>query len=70
MSAANEGRNSPDPDHQSDAQIGSIADPNLEASDQSHDDKSKASDVDGLSTLSSNPKGAIDDAATKSTSKA
>jgi hypothetical protein len=69
MSAPNAGRQSPEPEKQSSAQVG-----NPSASDAKHDsnpseNKSAEESKDQLKNLPSNPKGALEDKAKEATSK-
>lgn len=67
MSAPNEGRQSPEPEQQSDAQIGTQAgNPNNQGAG---DDKTAEASNKTLASLSSNPKGPLDDEAEKKTAK-
>ena len=68
MSAPNAGRQSPDPERQSDAQVESVAHGKADAAP--HDKFSKdQSDDHKENTLSSNPKGPLEDAAHEKVSK-
>ena len=66
MSAPNEGRQSPEPEKQSGAQSGTIADPN--SGDKSSTYAQEQSKQD-LSSLPSNPTGPLDHAAMEKTAK-
>ncbi|KAK5674182.1 hypothetical protein LTS10_013079 [Elasticomyces elasticus] len=68
MSAPNLDRQSPDPEHQSDAQIGVISDPNNQGAREDYDND-KTSSEQWLNKLESNPKGAVEDHAVAATSK-
>ena len=58
MSAPNQGRQSPEPERQSEAQAGAVADPNTEGSDQTAKDDQKDGE-DALKHLESNPTPAL-----------
>jgi hypothetical protein len=61
-----EGRNSPDPDHQTDAQQGAMANPHNQGARTS---PKAASQTDQLANLGSNPISSVDTPAMKSTAK-
>ncbi|KAK4891185.1 hypothetical protein LTR49_028687 [Elasticomyces elasticus] len=64
-----EGRQSPDPEKQSDAQIGVTADPNNQEGAKGDYSKDKTSGEGFLKGLESNPKGAVEENSQASTSK-
>jgi len=68
MSAPQAGRQSPDPENQSNAQQGSTANPNQQGAAPSQEHAKEASD-DQKKGLSSNPEGPLDKAAEEKTSK-
>ncbi|MCJ1259028.1 hypothetical protein MMC24_006862 [Lignoscripta atroalba] len=67
MSAPNAGRQSPDPERQSDKQGGQQASGKVDAAPSN--EFAKKSSEDTLSNLESNPKGAYEDAAQEKVSK-
>ena len=68
MSAPNAGRQSPDPEHQTKAQQGKMAQPNDQGGAPSQEYAKEASD-EQKKGLSSNPGGPLDQAALDKTSK-
>lgn len=68
MSAPNQGRQSPEPETQSNAQAGKTANPNDQGGAPSSDHAGDAS-AEQLKNLSSNPTGPLDKAAEEKTSK-
>ncbi|GAB7350576.1 hypothetical protein MBLNU459_g1152t1 [Dothideomycetes sp. NU459] len=68
MSAPNAGRQSPEPETQSNAQAGKTASPNDQGAAPTSDHAKDAS-VEQLKGLSSNPTGPLDKAAEEKTSK-
>jgi len=68
MSAPNAGRQSPEPETQSHAQVGQTAEPNQQGAAPSEDHAADAS-KEQLKGLESNPKGPLEDAAAKKTEK-
>ena len=66
MPASFEGRNSPDPDHQTDAQQGAMTNPLDQGARPS---PKAASQTDQLANLGSNPISSVDTPAMKSTAK-
>ena len=67
MSVPNEGRNSPDPENQSDAQKSAGGDGSIGAAPSETHAKDKSEEV--KNELESNPKGPLDDAAKAKTGK-
>lgn len=68
MSAPNAGRQSPEPERQSEAQTGKTSNPNQQGGAQSAE-QSQEESKSTLSSLSSNPEGPLDKAAEEKTSK-
>jgi hypothetical protein len=60
MSAPNQGRQSPEPASQTEAQIGTMADPENKGATQPYDDGKKSSEQ-WLQGLGSNPKGPVEE---------
>jgi hypothetical protein len=60
MSAPNQGRQSPEPASQTEAQIGTMADPKNKGATQLYDDGKKSSEQ-WLQGLGSNPKGPVEE---------
>jgi hypothetical protein len=68
MSAPNQSRQSPEPASQTEAQIGTMANPENQGATQSYDNGKKSSEQ-WLETLESNPKGPVEEHAAAVRSK-
>jgi hypothetical protein len=68
MSAPNQGRQSPEPASQTEAQIGTMANPDNQGATQSYDNGKKTSEQ-WLKALESNPKGPVEEHAAATRSK-
>jgi hypothetical protein len=69
MSAPNQGRQSPEPENQSDAQAGHNASPNDQGAGPKGDNNSAEESKEQLKGLESNPKGPLEDAKEQKTMK-